>query len=279
MMEKNQFKENLSKEIQELETLQKVLQLRLSDAPAGTLQICHKNKGKYAQYYICGEDGKRIYIPADKREFARALAQKSYDRQVFAIVQARLRCAGQLLKQYGRMTGEVYSKLSDARKSLVTPILPADEEFVKEWYEKHPGAVNPYPVNSALYSERGEMVRSKSEKILADLFFRRGIPYVYEPQLLLNGRKRVYPDFLLLNVQRRKTCVYEHFGMTDNPEYAQNMNEKLALYMENGYWYGDTLLFSMETGAAPLNTKHIEKMLCRFFGNEREATEQNRLTG
>ncbi len=160
------------------------------------------------------------------------------------------------------MLEEVYGKLPDARKKLVIPVVSNEEEFVKEWYGKHPGSANPYPISCAIYSERGELMRSKSEKILADLFAGRGIPYVYESRIELRKGKIIYPDFLLLNVQQRKTYVYEHFGMIDNPEYAENMIEKINLYQECGY--GNKLLLSMETSTRPLNTKSVEKMLSCF---------------
>lgn len=259
MIESNRFKEQLCQEIQELNTLQKKLQLQVSSMPKGTLHI-HK-KGNYAQYFVCDENRKRVYIPVEKRDAAGALAQKSYNERVLEIIQARQRAAEQLLKQYEQTVEEVYLKLSEARKNLVTPIVPTEEDFIRKWYEGHPGAANPYPNNSVIYSERGEAVRSKSEKILADLFFRNGIPYVYEPQILLSGGKKVYPDFLLLNVRKRKTYVYEHFGMMDNPEYARNMVERLNLYSANDYGHGDILLFSMETSISPLNTRCVERML------------------
>ena len=53
--------------------------------------------------------------------------------------------------------------------------------------------------------------------------------------------------------------------MMDHPEYIKNTLEKLSLYSENGYWYGDKLLFSFETSINPLNTKNVEKMLNRFI--------------
>lgn len=268
MVENNQFKEQLCREIEELSELQKKLQFQLTNSPEGTLHT--QKKGKYTQYYVRGEDGRRTYIPKEKRDMVYALAQKAYDIQVLSITQTRLKCAKQLLKQYRQTVNGAYSKLSDARRSLVTPIVPTDEAFLAEWYEKHQGSANSYPNGYVMYSERGEAVRSKSEKILADLFFRRGIPYVYEPRIILNGGKSVCPDFLLLNMRQRKTCVYEHFGMMDNPEYARNVVEKLSLYSENGYWYGDSLLFSIETSINPLDTRKVEKMIGHFL----EETEQ-----
>ena len=264
MKENAQFRMQLEKETMELEEMQQKLLLQLSKTTNGTLHIQKSGKGKRPQYYNY-IDGKRIYLTAENRTTALALAQKEYNEKVLAVIEARLKSAKQLLKKYELPIGELYTKLSDARKELITPIAPTDEMFVKEWYEKYPGSANPYQNNSAIYTERGEMVRSKSEKILADMFYKRNIPYIYEPKMEFGKGKAVYPDFLLLHVKQRKTYIYEHFGMMDYPEYAKNAFEKFNLYSENGYWYGDTLLFSFETSTNPLNTKYVEKMLCHFL--------------
>lgn len=264
MIDNKHLEEELMKETYKLSELREKLQLHLENAPEGTLNIKKPARGNYLQYYNYLK-GEKIYIPTKKRDLAKALAQKDYNKKVLSIIEARLRSAQQLLEQYKQAAGDLYNKLPAARKNLVTPIFPTDEEFVKAWYEKYPGSANPYPSNSVIYSERGELVRSKSEKILADLFYRRDIPYVYEPQIIMENGKILYPDFLLLNLQQRKTYVYEHFGMMDNPEYAKNMCEKIDLYSENGYWYGDNLLFSMETGTTPLNTRAVEKMLRHYL--------------
>lgn len=49
-----------------------------------------------------------------------------------------------------------------------------------------------------------ERVRSKSEKILADYFYRRKIPYKYECPLTLKGVGTVYPDFTFLSPKTKK---------------------------------------------------------------------------
>lgn len=264
MINKIQFPVNLEQEIQELTELEKKLRLRLVNAPEGTLYISKTGNGNYSQYHI-RHQGKLTYLPVSKQELAVALAQKAYDEKALAIIESRLKEAKKLLKKYEFPIEALYSKLSDEKKNLITPIVPTDEMFVKEWYEKYPGSANPYQNNSAIYTERGELVRSKSEKILADLFFRRDIPYIYEPMLEIGKGKILYPDFLLLHIKQRKTYIYEHFGMMDHPEYVKNTLEKLSLYSENGYWYGDKLLFSFETSTNPLNTKNVEKMLRHFI--------------
>lgn len=254
----------LKKEIKTLERLQQKLLQQLSNTPEGTLHI-HKSGNDCKPQYYNYLNGKRIYLAKKERTLACALAQKDYDENVLALIAGRLKQAKQMLTKYERSILDLYERLPEARKSLITPIVPSDEEYIKDWYEQHPGYANPYPNHSALYTERGEMVRSKSEKILADLFYKRKIPYVYESRLELNKGKVIYPDFLLLDVARRRTFVYEHFGMMDNPDYVKNALDKLSQYSEHGYWVGDSLLFSFETSVTPLNTKNVESMLRHFF--------------
>ena len=264
MVENKKLREQIEQEIQKLTEMERKLKIRLFNAPEGTLYIKKTGMGKYPQYFI-RRAGKSAYLPARDHSSAPAYAQKEYDEKVLAIISDRLRCAEQLLEKYTKTIEGEYTGLSDVKKNLITPIEPTDEEYVKDWYAKHPGYANPYPNHSELYTERGEMVRSKSEKILADLFFKHNIPYVYEPRLEFGNGKTVYPDFLLLDVVRRRTYIYEHFGMMDNPDYVRSALEKLSLYSENGYWVGDTLLCSYETSTSPLHTKSVESMLCHFI--------------
>lgn len=263
MLEHNQFKEYLVREIDELQETQKQLKARLTGAPEGTLNLLQKNQN--VQYYIYREGRKRQCLSKKKKDLAAALAQKAYDSKVLSIVEARLKYGKHMLDEYHVSIDDMYQAMPAARQALVSPCIPAEEAYVREWHEKNPGRENPYPILQKIFSERGEPVRSKSEKILADLFYRNQIPYVYEPKVWMQDGRIVYPDFLLLNVRTRKAYVYEHFGMMDSPEYSQKASEKINYYMENGYHYGDRFLFSMETSKTPLNTKTVEKIIVKFL--------------
>ena len=54
-----------------------------------------------------------------------------------------------------------------------------------------------------LITEKGEYVRSKSEKIIADTLTKNNINYVYELPLRLKGYGTVKPDFTVLNKRTR----------------------------------------------------------------------------
>ncbi|MCH4192124.1 MAG: hypothetical protein LKF52_07435 [Butyrivibrio sp.] len=87
---------------------------------------------------------------------------------------------------------------------MVLPYELPDDEYVEFWQQEEyvgfiaPAAPEPDNING-LYTEKGELVRSKSEKIIADKLFMMKIPYHYEKPLKLDSYGYVHPDFTVLN--------------------------------------------------------------------------------
>ena len=83
-------------------------------------------------------------------------------------------------------------------------------------------------------TERGDLVRSKSELVIADKLFTRGVEYAYElPLVLPNGRIR-YPDFTIMDHARGEIFYWEHLGMLDDPGYKERWKRKRSEYLEAG---------------------------------------------
>lgn len=96
---------------------------------------------------------------------------------------------------------------------------------------------------------------------LADLLAREGIPYRYEYPLYIKGYGTIYPDFTILNVKTRKEFYWEHFGMMDNPVYAEHAIQKIAGYEDNGIEVGEKLIVTYETKSVPMNQKQITRIV------------------
>lgn len=79
---------------------------------------------------------------------------------------------------------------------------------------------------------RGEMVRSKSEVIIADHLARRNIDYSYEQPLTIAGVTK-YPDFTIEDAESGLNFYWEHCGMLHVPRYLRRWKEKLAWYKAN----------------------------------------------
>ena len=260
-----EFKRVLEQEMNQLEQNIKVLEKRVDQYPPGVLQIGHC-KGT-TQYYYRDEHrdqtGKRShYIKKEDRKLAELLAQKDYDQKLLKNMTEKYRCLKATLGKYEQADYvEVYEKLHQDRKQLVTPFYISNEDYAKQWqeaaYQKKPFTEG----TAELYTVKGERVRSKSEKILADFFEREGIPYRYEYPVKLMGNQIIHPDFMLLNVRTRKEYYLEHLGMTDDPKYIADAISRLEEMAKCGIVVGKNLLLTMETKNHPLNMIYVQKMI------------------
>ncbi|SFN61856.1 hypothetical protein SAMN04487831_102175 [Pseudobutyrivibrio sp. UC1225] len=252
------------KEIESLITLNNKNLARLKNLPefgvkASTVRGCH-------QYYLIDKDtGKRKYAGKEKLKLVKKLIQRDYavatDKK---LVDLRNRL-DRFISNYDICEVEaLYEKLPDARKSMVIPVIEPDDCFIKRWYEAHPGQQNTYHEDGIYQTNRGDMVRSKSEKIIADTLEKYKIPYQYEPMLEL-GYNTVYPDFVALNVRTRKTLYWEHLGIVSDIEYATKNFKKIQNYEKHGYLLGKNLITTMESEDIPIDVKLVERKIKEFL--------------
>ena len=111
------------------------------------------------------------------------------------------------------------------------------------------------------------LVRSKSEVIIADRFYKAGIPYRYEQLLLLDKKTmlRYYPDFTILNKRTRKIIYWEHLGKLGDQDYcAENLN-KLEDYARHGIIQGKNLILTYECDGKPLSTTMLDILIKEYL--------------
>ena len=263
--------EMLLKEQLRLEKIVKEAGARLKNAPEGTLRLsgCRKS----IQYYRCLPGGRKNgeYLPKSREKLIRALAQKSYDEKVVRLAEKRLAQIRDILADY---EDDEFEKLLLAehpeRQKLIRPAEISWEQRLEKWLsEEYTGKAfqKGAPV---ILTERGERVRSKSEKILADLFFRRGIPYKYECPLYLKGYGTVHPDFTFLSERTGMEIYWEHASRMDEPEYAGSAVRKIQAYEENGIYPGDRLILTFETETSLLDTKLAEQLAEKYLLKKKE---------
>ena len=235
--------------------------LKLNEINDSRLVKISKKKNGY-QYYLQDYEGKRKYVKQSDYYIIQRMMQRDYDEKVKKKLLTLRYRIDRFLKLYSIDEIEkVYTEMSDARKVMVEPVIMPDKDFVRNWIEEHKGEQNSFPEKGRYTTQNGEYVRSKSEKILADLFMKNGVPYIYEPAFQLFNGKIVYPDFVALNIKRRKTVYWEHFGLITDEGYASNAIKKLALYEKSGLEIGNNLLISSESEEMPLDIKMIEKKI------------------
>ena len=80
---------------------------------------------------------------------------------------------------------------------------------------------------------RGELVRSKSEVLIANLLDELGLSYDYESPFTGDDSRTVRPDFTILT-DLGQTVIWEHLGMLSDPRYASKWAQKKDWYATNG---------------------------------------------
>ena len=254
-------KEQLVERCQYLQKVVKEKENALLKAPAGTLRVMRQ--GGNMRYYLRKEEypNDTIYLPKEKLRLVRELAQKDYDQKVLRSVSKELQAIDKYLHYCPVIKAEqIYETLHKGKQSLVTPLRPSDEEYIRSWeavqYEGKSFDENV----PEFYSGKGERVRSKSEVIIADMLYQMGIPYRYEYPLYLRGLGEIHPDFTVLNVRERKEIYWEHFGRMDDADYAERAVKKINCFRQNGYYEGENTMYTYETGKQPLNQKLIRAL-------------------
>ena len=263
------LKELLLAEEQRLKQIKEIVDDRLIETPDGTLRVTSsKNK---VQYIHCveaeNETGYKLsYIKKKDMALAYRLAQKSYDQKIQKLVDRRLKQLNKLTEEYEDIEiEEIYNKLHSIRKNMIQPVEIPWEQRLAEWKNTPYAGKEFAPGMPEIYSKKGERVRSKSEKILADTFYNMGIEYKYECPIKLRDYVVVYPDFTLLRKRDGKEIYWEHDGRMDDPKYAEKAIRKINTYIANGIFPGDNLIVSFETSGTVLNDRIIIKMIEKYL--------------
>ena len=262
----NKLKELVDERLKKLRKIVRSKEKALKKAPKGVLNI-HSSNGRTQYYYKeTSNDKKRMYIKENEKKLVKDLCQKEYDQKVLVTARQELKVLEKLQKTYQKTTcEELYGQLHIQRQSFVIPIEIPDDEYIQNWQEEtYEGKGFPigYP---EYYTDKGERVRSKSEIIIANILNKYGVPYKYEHPLYLKEYLTMYPDFTVLNVCTRKEIYFEHFGMMDDPQYAEIAINKIETYAKNGIFIGDNLIATFESKQKPLNQKMVEMMIKKYF--------------
>lgn len=258
------LREMLLQEQRHLQSIIAKVGENMDSTPEGRLRISVDHG--VVRYYQCIDDRYGEYIPRDNVQLPRQLAQKTYNDTVLKTAEARAKHIARCLKNYNDDELEqLFTSLHPERQKLITPTEPTFSQLQEQWYsEPYVGKAFKEGI-PVILTEKGERVRSKSEKILADFFYRNNILYKYEKPLNLSGYGIVYPDFTFLSRKLRREIYWEHEGMMDKPKYAIKAVKKLNSYQMNGILPGERLILTFETEQDVLNSKIVCDLVDKYL--------------
>ena len=239
------------------------LEKRIQEFPEGSIKIRKINHNVY--YCFCLGEKEVRYLSYDDNELIKQLVQKSYLKTTLKVAKEELRAIDKLANNYPVITLEdIYSTLSDERKEYASPIIPGDAESANKWLATPNSGRNLISIETEFYTLNGEHVRSKSEVIIADRLYAKGIPYKYECPLQI-GNRIIHPDFTILRLSDRKIIYHEHCGMMDDPNYAKDMVNRINLYSTADIYLGDRLFFTLESSETPLDIRLLDELIEKHF--------------
>ncbi len=121
-------------------------------------------------------------------------------------------------------------------------------------------------------TERGELVRSKSELVIADKLHARGVDYVYEQRVVLADGVERFPDFTIDDEEAGITYYWEHLGMLDVPAYKRRWELKLEEYRnsdilphDDGGGERGTLIITRDDPGGALDAAKIGRLIDEVF--------------
>ncbi len=261
------YVEEMKKRKKELETGIILARKFLNKAPEGTVRVAINVSGAAQFYHITKETGKSgRYIRKKNQALTAELIQKEYSRLFIWEAEEELRNIDHFLEHMNYIAAEdIPGKLHKNKRPYLKPYIPDEKMLTEIWRNKSYNISTYKPEEKVYPTKNGEMVRSKSEAMLADMYYELGIPYRYECELVLNNGKKKYPDFTLLDVKGRKIVYHEHMGLMDDEKYRNKNLNKINEYRKSGVFVGKNLILTFEADKCPMNINDIRASIKEMF--------------
>ena len=121
-------------------------------------------------------------------------------------------------------------------------------------------------------TRNGLAVRSKSEVVIADLLYSKGIEFEYEQPLTFGDGSWKSPDFTI-NYTTGTTFYWEHLGMMSRPLYRRKWEQKLEWYRQHGVLRHEegggpagTLIVTEDGDNGSISSAYMEALVDELFG-------------
>lgn len=270
----NSIKEMLKAEILRTNKLITTGTRSLQDAPKGYLTVRNRKSGQ--SYYWTYYEGhgkarqqKQVNI-SNNPEFILRLTNKMINTIILANCQHNLPFLVQLLEEYQSISADEI--IADCARKYEDVMNRRKEQQIERWlaapYEKAPFN----PDRHVHETDCGELVRSKSEQILANTLFALNIPFHYEERFHYSTGNigRVFPDFTIMLPDGR-FLYWEHLGLLSNQDYCYHNADKLHIYQLNGLVISKDLILTMDDNkgsfSSALINQNIRERILPYFAD------------
>ncbi len=251
----------------ELETALLHAKMYLKSPPEGKIRISKNGWGKAHFYHVTSDENQKgQYISDENTALIQSLVQKEYSEILLKEASKELWHVNAIMNLNKDIPLEsIYKKLNNSKVPFVKPYMLDDAVFEKAWRKEEYNTSTYKPEKRIYPTKKGDLVRTKSEAMIADMYYELGIPYRYECEVVLYNKKKKYPDFTVLDVKRRRVIYHEHFGRFDDEVYRNENLGKLNDYEKSGIFTGKNLIITFETDLYPININVIRDNIKEFL--------------
>lgn len=271
----NQIKEQLKLDINQWNNFTDKMRLELIKLPIGSV-VSKKIKGKnylYHQYRVKNKQQFK-YINENSNELINKLIRKAFLKKSLPILEHNIRELEKTVDKFIEYNPEKLCKELDSLSStkyLTKTVLSnnldlskymGNEIIVKDWLNENRNTRRNsiYPEGLKHITLSGKKVRSKSEVIIAEFLENRGIAFKYEEPIELDGII-LRPDFVSMRPNDLKLIYWEHFGLTGDKNYVNQMTEKLKIFAVHGITLWDNLIITFDTPEGSIDIRNIKKAM------------------
>jgi len=236
------------------------LQNELDNIGGGQL-ICRRKKNQKLYFSECvGRDESGITGNSEKIYM---LTRKHFLQEQIRILDSNLKAMSYCSKNYKDSNAEaVFTKMASKYPHLPAKEILAEKECFKNSWIDEPYEKNPfYPEDLIYVTTSGNVVRSKSERDIANALEALNIPYKNDIKIVC-GKSIYYADFEI-ECPDKRIVIWEHFGRTDDKVYCAKNEVRIKDYIEMGYRPWRDLIWTTESDM--LDTKNIRKIIQRFI--------------
>ncbi|MBE7056315.1 MAG: hypothetical protein E7388_02590 [Ruminococcaceae bacterium] len=222
-----QYEYNYLEYILALWKISQKIKKRIEVLPKGRIDV-HTIRGYKQLYLHTYENGKRIVKYLSPVRDAELIKQTEKGRKEKIQLKKQLKFCESVIKRNLPVAIEMIESFKPTGEAF-----PPFDSQKKERRDQ-----------LSILTDRGEMVRSKSEKFIADTLYKYNLDYRYEQKLDLDGML-FHPDFTIINPLNNNTYYWEHLGL-DDPNYLVGWENKKRIYKENGIEIGNNLIITTE---------------------------------
>lgn len=228
----------------------------LSKCPDGRL-IIRKRYNRTDYYHEIGKGSAKRQINITKNLdlikalTAKVIAEKRIIRasaNVSALKKAKNRLKSTDIK-------DILAELPDKYAEAVNMLR---KKCIKDWLDSDYERARYNPKSHIHETCYGDLVRSKSEVIIANALYSFDIPFHYEEKFKYPSENGdwYYPDFTIILPDGSK-LIWEHFGLLKELGYCVKNAYKLHTYQQNNYVIGKNIIITQDDNKGNCSSAQI----------------------